>query len=166
MKTQFRFVIGQPVIVCSSEETEPTIDVFYLLCAVLISPLKDPLLFRSNHPTIHDVFIFVDARDVFIVIVVQLRKTTYPSLSDVRARSPQCSGLIWFSWLTVRLKFRYILVFRPLNEVIVKTYLVYAFRVLEVAKGFSLTLWRITNQPQDSLLYRRTLVLFGNGQST
>ena len=29
MKTQFRFVIGQPVIVCSSEETEPKIDVFY-----------------------------------------------------------------------------------------------------------------------------------------
>ena len=28
MKTQFRFVIGQPLNVCCSEETEPTIDVF------------------------------------------------------------------------------------------------------------------------------------------
>lgn len=119
MKTQFRFVIGQPVIVCSSEEAEPR---RLLLSAVLISPLKDPLLFRSNHPTIYDVFIPVDDREVFIVIVVQLRKTTYASLSDVRARSPWCSRLIWFSWLTVRLKFRYILVFRPLNEVLVNTY--------------------------------------------
>ena len=92
MKTQFRFVIGQPVIVCSSEEAEPR---RLLLSAVLISPLKDPLLFSSNHPTIYDVFISVDARDVFVV--VQLPKTTYPSLSDVRARSPRCSGLIWFS---------------------------------------------------------------------
>lgn len=29
MKTQFRFVIAQPLTVCSSKETEPTIDVVY-----------------------------------------------------------------------------------------------------------------------------------------